>query len=127
MTSKSAGYPAIATNAGHCPLTMRFGSTAKVLLKCKLKYYRISECLWALKVDVSTVGGHSESGAVYRAPLTSNFHRQWHVASARQQADTIRADSIVNVQRWHCTAMRQTASADRVRFRSDGSDTINRP
>ena len=24
-------------------LTMRFGSTAKVLLKCKLKYYRISE------------------------------------------------------------------------------------
>ena len=26
------------------PCTMRFGSTAKVLLKCKLKYYRISEC-----------------------------------------------------------------------------------
>ena len=25
-------------------LTLRFGSTAKVLLKCKLKYYRISEC-----------------------------------------------------------------------------------
>ena len=24
--------------------TMRFGSTAKVLLKCKLKYYKISEC-----------------------------------------------------------------------------------
>ena len=24
--------------------TMRFGSTAKVLLKCRLKYYRISEC-----------------------------------------------------------------------------------
>ena len=23
---------------------MRFGSIAKVLLKCKLKYYRISEC-----------------------------------------------------------------------------------
>ena len=23
---------------------MRFGSTAKVLLKCKLKYYKISEC-----------------------------------------------------------------------------------
>ena len=29
------------TNVHH---TMRFGSTAKVLLKCKLKYYRISEC-----------------------------------------------------------------------------------
>ena len=28
---------------GHRP-TMRFGSTAKVLLRCKLKYYRISEC-----------------------------------------------------------------------------------
>ena len=24
--------------------TMRFGSTAKVLAKCMLKYYRISEC-----------------------------------------------------------------------------------
>ncbi len=28
-----------------CIHTMRFGSTAKVLLKCKLKYYRISECI----------------------------------------------------------------------------------
>ena len=28
--------------------TMRFGSTAKVLLKCKLKYYRISECVGLL-------------------------------------------------------------------------------
>ena len=25
--------------------TMRFGSTAKVLAKCMLKYYRISECV----------------------------------------------------------------------------------
>ena len=25
--------------------TMKFGSIAKVLLKCKLKYYRISECV----------------------------------------------------------------------------------
>ena len=31
-------------------LTMRFGSTAKVLLKCKLKYYRISECICAIPV-----------------------------------------------------------------------------
>ena len=30
---------------GQACLTMRFGSTAKVLLKCKLKYYRISECV----------------------------------------------------------------------------------
>ena len=28
--------------------TMRFGSTAKVLLKCNLKYYRISECAWPI-------------------------------------------------------------------------------
>ena len=28
--------------------TMRFGSTAKVLLKCKLKYWRISECVQAV-------------------------------------------------------------------------------
>ena len=26
-------------------LTMRFGSTAKVLAKCMLKYYRLSECI----------------------------------------------------------------------------------
>ena len=25
--------------------TMRFGSTAKILAKCRLKYYRISECI----------------------------------------------------------------------------------
>ena len=31
-----------------CRCTMRFGSTAKVLLKCKLKYYRISECVAGL-------------------------------------------------------------------------------
>ena len=30
---------------------MRFGSTAKVLLKCKLKYYRISECYRTLVVQ----------------------------------------------------------------------------
>ena len=29
---------------GRAQCTMRFGSIAKVLLKCKLKYYRISEC-----------------------------------------------------------------------------------
>ena len=28
---------------------MRSGSTAKVLLKCKLKYYRISECSLDMK------------------------------------------------------------------------------
>ncbi len=38
---------------GSC--TMRFGSTAKVLLKCKLKYYRISECHVPCKGMKSTV------------------------------------------------------------------------
>ena len=38
------------------PHTMRFGSTAKVLLKCKLKYYRISEC-HSLLLHKPTVAG----------------------------------------------------------------------
>ncbi len=33
--------------------TMRFGSTAKVLAECKLKYYRISECLRVAQAEVS--------------------------------------------------------------------------
>ena len=44
-------YPASETTCKGC--TMRFGSTAKVLLKCKLKYYRISEWDGAiLDIDV---------------------------------------------------------------------------
>ena len=35
--------------------TMRFGSTSKVLAKCKLKYYRVSECM----VDMPGVQVHS--------------------------------------------------------------------
>ncbi len=31
--------------------TMRFGSTAKVLAECKLKYYRVSECRALAEVD----------------------------------------------------------------------------
>ena len=36
---------ACGSDSSPLPCTMRFGSTAKVLLKCNLKYYRISECL----------------------------------------------------------------------------------
>ena len=36
---------------------MRFGSTAKVLLKCKLKYYRISECTCACTLCEWKEGG----------------------------------------------------------------------
>ncbi len=32
---------------------MRFGSTAKVLLKCNLKYYRISECLFKAPLRIT--------------------------------------------------------------------------
>ena len=43
---------ASSTQCGEHPChTMRFGSTAKVLLKCKLKYYRISECVIFNKDD----------------------------------------------------------------------------
>ncbi len=41
------------------PHTMRFGSTAKVLLKCKLKYYRISECVHAHIVHLRTAAARS--------------------------------------------------------------------
>ena len=34
--------------------TMRFGSIAKVLLKCKLKFYRISECRSCQLIPAST-------------------------------------------------------------------------
>ena len=34
---------------------MRFGSTAKVLLKCKLKYYKISECEVGLASAVASL------------------------------------------------------------------------
>ena len=43
------GYP----STGGCACTMRFGSTAKVLLKCKLKYYRISECACAISFSTN--------------------------------------------------------------------------
>ena len=41
---------------------MRFGSTAKVLLKCKLKYYRISEWDDVGQVAKSVHGGPNPSG-----------------------------------------------------------------
>ena len=47
MHIMAAPYPLIAS------LTMRFGSTAKVLLKYNLKYYRISECPCCLLVHAS--------------------------------------------------------------------------
>ncbi len=36
---------------------MRFGSTAKVLAECKLKYYRISECTGLRVVERAEVAG----------------------------------------------------------------------
>ena len=55
-----------------CQHTMRFGSTAKVLLKCKLKYYRISECSmtsWpSMQPPVETYRSNQVS-------LETNMHR----------------------------------------------------
>ena len=38
---------------------MRFGSTAKILAKCKLKYYRIPECGRRSLLEVETKGDDS--------------------------------------------------------------------
>ncbi len=51
---------------------MRFGSTAKVLAKCKLKYYRISECLQGAWVKVEVIQhhcSHEECGVQSRDQL----------------------------------------------------------
>ena len=40
----------------NCHGTMRFGSTAKVLARCKLKYYRISECMVWCRGDQEGAG-----------------------------------------------------------------------
>ena len=42
---------------------MRFGSTAKVLAKCKLEYYRFSECQVAMVQEASIY-----AGALQKAP-----------------------------------------------------------
>ena len=49
--------------------TMRFGSTAKVLLKCKLKYYRISECPWTVDRGRACSCFHM-AGSPFRVPLS---------------------------------------------------------
>ena len=50
LSGRSSTQPSI-PSASSAPCTMRFGSTAKVLAECKLKYYRISECLARLATD----------------------------------------------------------------------------
>ena len=70
------------------PCTMRFGSTAKVLLKCKLKYYRISECL----VDPGSCGfarrGHGYIPSSLSVPQISRCHTRLMPASWLQQTET---------------------------------------
>ena len=57
---------------------MRFGSTAKVLLKCKLKYYKISECVPGMLLSSSSseviIAGHLDTSI----PITVHMllHRQ---------------------------------------------------
>ena len=54
--AESHGHESISATWHH---TMRFGSTAKVLAKCMLKCYRISECI--------TQPGHASPKAVTRS------------------------------------------------------------
>ena len=71
-------------------LTMRFGSTAKVLLECKLKYYRISECTWTMSPDhpFARAASHSRRARARRCSAASSFVRNlnqttgssWHTA-----------------------------------------------
>ena len=65
---------------------MRFGSTAKVLLKCKLKYYRISQ--WdAVPEDVILRGRVSALGAASGPGTTAGLSaRVSSVADPRDPA-----------------------------------------
>ena len=58
---------------------MRFGSTAKVLLKCKLKYYRISECR-GLGRDLP--GGPFEAGDSATSGSAVEHHSTHEILSA---------------------------------------------
>ena len=58
--------------------TMRFGSTAKVLLKCKLKYYRISEC-----------GDSPEVLQVSHVAATPLCKSGWRLGSVSSAADVV--------------------------------------
>ncbi len=59
---------------------MRFGSTAKVLAKCMLKYYRISECVAVVSGERSRSGGvvPHQSGAVQGASPGAHTARHAH-------------------------------------------------
>ena len=54
--------------------TMRFGSTAKLLAKCKLKYYRISACNRPHQVTWDPAPGSAEvaSGPLLSTPAESS-------------------------------------------------------
>ncbi len=54
--------------------TMRFGSTAKVLLKCKLKYYRISEC----EGNMPSFSTHAKCAGVSNARLGGAWCAEKH-------------------------------------------------
>ncbi len=57
----------------HPPDTMRFGSTAKVLAECKLKYYKISRVPeWAVYTE-----GHGEH---HQSPQVGLTAKEWHAA-----------------------------------------------
>ena len=60
---------------------MRFGSTAEVLLKCKLKYYRISECITVVSGLVqSTLLGLLSASLTWLGRYLIALHG-WHLTS----------------------------------------------
>ena len=66
-----ANAPAVTAYGRPTCCTMRFGSTAKVLAECKLKYCRISECAVQPCLPHLCKDGHC-SGEVATAAVTTN-------------------------------------------------------
>ena len=64
---------------------MRFGNTAKVLLKCKLKYYRISERSSALSPDAMPIT------FLPRCIVTGSAHAEVHAFRSGDYQDIEKA------------------------------------
>ena len=54
--------------------TMRFVSTAKVLANCKLKYYRISECIPMMLYCLMLANLQALAGPASPACMESSYH-----------------------------------------------------
>ena len=54
-------------------LTVKFGSIAKVLAKCMLEYYRISECYWAAELSLLAMSCRFQSVACTSKSLSTSM------------------------------------------------------